>query len=88
MHVAHVLGRGVVCADAQLGALLLTAPVSKQVGRVYPQAVYFPIRTLYLTLKIEQRERYKSGESGSGRCCPPGSHPGLLWAPRLQLVCS
>ncbi|KAH8009834.1 hypothetical protein HPB51_020182 [Rhipicephalus microplus] len=28
-----------------------------QVGRVYPQAVYFPIRTLYLTLKIEQRER-------------------------------
>lgn len=28
---------------------------------MYPQAVYFPIRTLYLTLKIEQRERYKSG---------------------------
>uniref|UniRef100_A0A8C2Z7M2 Transformation/transcription domain-associated protein n=1 Tax=Cyclopterus lumpus TaxID=8103 RepID=A0A8C2Z7M2_CYCLU len=34
-----------------------------QVGRVYPQAVYFPIRTLYLTLKIEQRERYKSGKA-------------------------
>ncbi|KAL5007444.1 hypothetical protein ScPMuIL_016250 [Solemya velum] len=33
-----------------------------QVGRMYPQAVYFPIRTLYLTLKIEQRERYKTGE--------------------------
>lgn len=32
------------------------------VGRMFPQAVYFPIRTLYLTLKIEQRERYKSGE--------------------------
>lgn len=30
---------------------------------MYPQAVYFPIRTLYLTLKIEQRERYKSGTS-------------------------
>lgn len=30
---------------------------------MYPQAVYFPIRTLYLTLKIEQRERYKSGKS-------------------------
>lgn len=29
---------------------------------MYPQAVYFPIRTLYLTLKIEQRERYKSGK--------------------------
>ena len=27
------------------------------VGRMFPQAVYFPIRTLYLTLKIEQRER-------------------------------
>ncbi|GBP38089.1 hypothetical protein EVAR_95217_1 [Eumeta japonica] len=33
-----------------------------QVGKIYPQAVYFPIRTLYLTLKIEQRERYKSAE--------------------------
>lgn len=36
-----------------------------QVGRMFPQAVYFPIRTLYLTWKIEQmeqRERYKSAE--------------------------
>jgi transformation/transcription domain-associated protein len=33
-----------------------------QVGRMFPQAVYFPIRTLYLTLKVEQRERYKSAE--------------------------
>lgn len=33
-----------------------------QVGRMFPQAVYFPIRTLYLTLKIEQRGRIKSGE--------------------------
>ncbi|CAL4066669.1 unnamed protein product, partial [Meganyctiphanes norvegica] len=31
-----------------------------QVGRIFPQAVYFPIRTLYLTLKIEQRGRIKS----------------------------
>lgn len=29
------------------------------IGRVYPQAMYFPIRTLYLTCKIEQRERHK-----------------------------
>lgn len=29
---------------------------------MYPQAVYFPIRTLYLTLKIEQREKHKSAE--------------------------
>ncbi|XP_053690427.1 transcription-associated protein 1 [Sabethes cyaneus] len=36
-----------------------------QVGRMFPQAVYFPIRTLYLTLKIEQRERYKSVEQAS-----------------------
>ncbi|XP_037947653.1 transcription-associated protein 1 isoform X2 [Teleopsis dalmanni] len=32
------------------------------VGRLYPQAVYFPIRTLYFTLKIEQREKHKSVE--------------------------
>ena len=37
------------------------------VGRMFPQAVYFPIRTLYLTLKIEQRERFKTGEiTGTG----------------------
>ncbi|XP_058465654.1 transcription-associated protein 1 isoform X1 [Malaya genurostris] len=36
-----------------------------QVGRMFPQAVYFPIRTLYLTLKIEQRERYKSVEQAA-----------------------
>ncbi|XP_049942725.1 transformation/transcription domain-associated protein [Schistocerca serialis cubense] len=33
-----------------------------QIGRMFPQAVYFPIRTLYLTLKIEQRERNKNVE--------------------------
>ncbi|KAL0100349.1 hypothetical protein PUN28_019603 [Cardiocondyla obscurior] len=38
-----------------------------QVGRMFPQAVYFSIRTLYLTLKIEQRERYKSGELAAGK---------------------
>src|SRR5689334_3294312 len=32
------------------------------VGRMYPQAVYFPIRTLYLTLKIEQREKVRNAE--------------------------
>ena len=29
---------------------------------MFPQAVYFPIRILYLTLKIEQMERFKSAE--------------------------
>ncbi|XP_064456550.1 transformation/transcription domain-associated protein-like isoform X2 [Ornithodoros turicata] len=46
------------CLVRAEGRLLLNLLV--QVGRVFPQAVYFPIRTLYLTLKIEQRERYKS----------------------------
>ncbi|XP_074518771.1 transformation/transcription domain-associated protein isoform X2 [Halichoeres trimaculatus] len=46
-----------------------------QVGRVYPQAVYFPIRTLYLTLKIEQRERYKSDASGQQQPTPVGAQP-------------
>lgn len=32
---------------------------------MFPQAVYFPIRTLYLTLKIEQREKHKSAEQAS-----------------------
>lgn len=36
--------------------------VLNQVGRMYPQAVYFPIRTLYLTLKMEQREKVRSAE--------------------------
>ncbi|XP_070782634.1 transformation/transcription domain-associated protein isoform X3 [Enoplosus armatus] len=43
-----------------------------QVGRVYPQAVYFPIRTLYLTLKIEQRERYKMGAQPHTGASDPG----------------
>ncbi|KAK7918963.1 hypothetical protein WMY93_010247 [Mugilogobius chulae] len=46
-----------------------------QVGRVYPQAVYFPIRTLYLTLKIEQRERYKSDASGQQQPSSVGTQP-------------
>lgn len=36
-----------------------------QVGRMFPQAVYFPIRTLYLTLKIEQRETLKSAKQAT-----------------------
>ena len=34
---------------------------------MFPQAVYFPIRTLYLTLKIEQRERHKTAELAAER---------------------
>ncbi|XP_035260572.1 transformation/transcription domain-associated protein isoform X2 [Anguilla anguilla] len=57
-----------------------------QVGRVYPQAVYFPIRTLYLTLKIEQRERYKSD---SGQQQPSSaSDPGPIRATAPMWRCS
>ncbi|KAG8225079.1 hypothetical protein J437_LFUL000058 [Ladona fulva] len=48
------------CLVRAEGRLVLN--LLSSVGRVFPQAVYFPIRTLYLTLKIEQRERYKSAE--------------------------
>ncbi|PSN44253.1 Transcription-associated protein 1 [Blattella germanica] len=48
------------CLVRNEGTLILN--LLSQVGRMFPQAVYFPIRTLYLTLKIEQRERYKSAE--------------------------
>ncbi|CAH1788418.1 unnamed protein product [Owenia fusiformis] len=50
------------CLVRNEGRLILN--LLSQVGRMYPQAVYFPIRTLYLTLKIEQRERYLSDKSG------------------------
>ena len=43
------------------GKLILE--ILTQVGRVFPQAVYFPIRTLYLTLKLEHRERYRGDPS-------------------------
>ena len=46
-----------------------------QVGKVFPQAVYFPIRTLYLTLKIEQLEKIKAGEQSDRRSSSP-SQPG------------
>ena len=32
--------------------------ILSQIGRTYPQAVYFPIRTIYLMLKLEQREKF------------------------------
>ncbi|RWS15188.1 transformation/transcription domain-associated protein-like protein [Dinothrombium tinctorium] len=48
------------CLVRKEGKIVLN--ILTQVGRVFPQAVYFPIRTLYLTLKMEQREKYKSGE--------------------------
>ncbi|XP_052826902.1 transformation/transcription domain-associated protein [Octopus bimaculoides] len=51
------------CLVRSEGRLILN--LLTQVGRMYPQAVYFPIRTLYLTLKIEQRERYKTNEAAN-----------------------
>ncbi|KAL7293008.1 hypothetical protein TKK_0013455 [Trichogramma kaykai] len=51
-----------MCLTRYEGNVILN--LLSQVGRVFPQAVYFSIRTLYLTLKIEQREsqRVKSAE--------------------------
>lgn len=37
--------------------------ILSQVGRMFPQAVYFPIRTLYLTLKIETKTQVGNGAS-------------------------
>ncbi len=48
------------CLVRSEGKLILN--LLSTVGRMFPQAVYFPIRTLYLTLKIEQRERFKTGQ--------------------------
>ena len=45
------------CFVRKEGSRVLTLIFS--VARVFPQAVYFPIRTLYLTLKIEQREKHR-----------------------------
>ena len=62
-----------VCLVRNEGKLILN--LLSQVGRMFPQAVYFPIRTLYLTLKIEQRERYKTAElaSSSGNAAQPNT---------------
>lgn len=54
-----------VCLVRDEGKLVLN--LLSQVGRMFPQAVYFPIRTLYLTLKIEQRERYKAAEASGAQ---------------------
>ncbi|XP_065834052.1 transformation/transcription domain-associated protein-like isoform X2 [Oscarella lobularis] len=48
------------------------------IGRVFPQAVYFPIRTLYLTLKIEHSEKFKSELSGSQPLTSTSPSFGLL----------
>jgi len=45
------------CLVRNEGKLILN--LLSKIGSVFPQAIYFPIRTLYLTLKIEQRERCK-----------------------------
>ena len=52
------------CLVRNEGKLIIN--LLSNVGRMFPQAVYFPIRTLYLTLKIEQRERYKAGTGVAG----------------------
>ncbi|GFG36813.1 hypothetical protein Cfor_08647 [Coptotermes formosanus] len=64
------------CLVRNEGTLILN--LLSQVGRMFPQAVYFPIRTLYLTLKIEQRERYKTillaGDQSASSAQPQQPH--------------
>ena len=52
-----------------------TLDLLSTIGRNFPQAVWFPIRTLYLTLKLEQRERYKSSEMAKALYGSAGSTP-------------
>ena len=71
VHPAHWLpwiSQLLTCLVRKEGQRVLNLIFS--IGRVFPQAVYFPIRTLYLTLKIEQREKYKLGLVNSGKSSP------------------
>ncbi|KFM75841.1 Transformation/transcription domain-associated protein, partial [Stegodyphus mimosarum] len=63
------------------GRLMLN--IISQVGRAFPQAVYFPIRTLYLILKIEQREKYKS--SNAHTVSQTGGVPSTPSSPAVSL---
>lgn len=47
-----------------------------QIAKIFPQAIYFPIRTLYLMLKLEQRERHKCVEQAKALHVDPTDQPG------------
>ncbi|KAB7505950.1 Transformation/transcription domain-associated protein [Armadillidium nasatum] len=49
------------CIVRPEGKVIIT--LLNQVGKMFPQAVYLPIRTLYLTLRIEQWGRYRRDSS-------------------------
>lgn len=68
-----------LCCLVQYPGMVILNLLS-QVGRMFPQAVYFPIRTLYLTLKIEQRERYKSAELHASKLGQPTAAAGAATA--------
>uniref|UniRef100_A0ABM0MIW8 Transformation/transcription domain-associated protein-like n=1 Tax=Saccoglossus kowalevskii TaxID=10224 RepID=A0ABM0MIW8_SACKO len=77
------------CLIRNEGKLILN--LLGQVGKVFPQAVYFPIRTLYLTLKIEQRERYSVNTSVSqpaSQSSGSTSDPGPIRATAPMWRCS
>lgn len=46
-----------------------------QIAKIFPQAIYFPIRTLYLMLKLEQRERHKIIEQAKAQLGDQSDHP-------------
>ncbi|KAF6210692.1 hypothetical protein GE061_013799 [Apolygus lucorum] len=63
--------------------------IISQVGRMFLQAVYLPIRTVYVTLKIEKHlERHKSAEQAAaqGRQLNPGLNSQLGTADSLKSI--
>uniref|UniRef100_A0A6A7FXF6 Transformation/transcription domain-associated protein-like n=6 Tax=Hirondellea gigas TaxID=1518452 RepID=A0A6A7FXF6_9CRUS len=58
-----------------------------QVGKLFPQAVYLPVRTLYLTLRIEQRGRHKRDPATQHGNQPPSSSD-TIRATEPMLRCS
>lgn len=56
-----------------------------QIAKIFPQAIYFPIRTLYLMLKLEQRERHKCVEQIKSQQGNQSDHPGTSLGQQASL---
>lgn len=56
-----------------------------QIAKIFPQAIYFPIRTLYLMLKLEQRERHKCVEQAKALQADSVDLPGTSMNPQPTL---
>lgn len=56
-----------------------------QIAKIFPQAIYFPIRTLYLMLKLEQRERHKCVEQARAQQGESADQPGTSLHPQPSI---